>query len=281
MPSQAQWNKLNEYLLQVGVQDDTIAFGVNALERLRNLVPFDQGRVYFLDEEGNVFDEYLLNVSKKVTRAYHEYYAEVGNGWYSATRRAKFEARKLKTAADEGPIAKGMAYSLTPITVVDWSAEPHDTRFFTEYVSQLGLTYSTGFILRDNRGLPRMLACIDRTRPVAFGRDETQLLSIAATHLDNMYRKLFADPPVITSNTIALMAGGAPLTERERQVATLLMQGQSTKAISQLLGISRTTVYKHVSNIHAKLGVSNQVELIARLQESAARGKAQGPTTES
>jgi DNA-binding CsgD family transcriptional regulator len=88
-----------------------------------------------------------------------------------------------------------------------------------------------------------------------------------------MHRKLFVEPPVTLGDTIALMASGIELTERERQLCTMLMRGATPKSISESLGIARRTVYKHISNIHAKLGVSSQTELLAKLSESAARGR--------
>lgn len=281
MPSVAQWSKLNEFLLQVGALDEQIPFCVNALNRLRNVVSFDQGRVYFFDEAGHVFDEYLLNVSKEVTKAYHEYYEDVDDARYSATRRARFEARRVTADGIDQGRKPGSSLRLQRVHAVNWEDEPHDTRFFREYVARIGLTYSTGFTLYDCEHVPRALFCIDHTRPVEFSREELHMLSLAATHLDNMYRKLFATPPASTGDTIALMAGGAPLTERERQIATMLMRGFSAKAISESLHIARTTVYKHVQNIHEKLGVSNQVELLAKLSELAARGKAEVSSTES
>lgn len=280
MPSMVQWGKLNEFLLQVGALDEQVPFCVNALNRLRNIVSFDQGRVYFFDEEGHVFDEYLLNVSKEVTKEYHEYYGGVDDARYSATKRARYEAKRVIAEAHDQGGKPGSSVRLQRVRAVSWEDEPHDTRFYREYVAKIGLTYSTGFSLYDNEHVPRALFCIDRTRPVEFSREELQLLALAASHLDNMFRKLFAMPPASTGDTIALMAGETPLTERERQIATMLMRGFSTKAISQTLHIARTTVYKHVQNIHEKLGVSNQVELLARLSELAARGKTVVPPTE-
>lgn len=281
MPSMAQWQKLNEFLLQVGAEDDQTRFCVNTLMRLKNVVSFDQGRVYFMDEDSHVYDEFLIGVSKKTTKAYHEYYEGISDARYSATKRAKAEANLIIQGDAEDSLAPGMRISLVPIHVMNWADEPHDTRFYREHVAPQGLTYCTGFQLYDDQRRPRALFCIDRTRPVEYSRDEVQLLSLAATHLGNMFRKMFASPPVVSGDTISLMAGGAPLTERERQIATMLMRGYTPKAIAELHGISRTTVYKHVQNIHAKLGVSNQVELVAKLQESAARGKDKRSSTES
>ena len=52
-----------------------------------------------------------------------------------------------------------------------------------------------------------------------------------------------------------------PLTARELDVLSLLIQGTSDKKISQHLNISSTTVSKHVSNMLGKLGLHNRVEL--------------------
>ncbi|HQE70040.1 MAG TPA: helix-turn-helix transcriptional regulator, partial [Atopobiaceae bacterium] len=267
MPSQAQWDKLNEYLLQVGAYDDLIPFCVNALNRLRKVVSFDQGRVYLFDEDGCVFDEHLLGVSKKITKEYHEYYSGVDQNRYSAIKRLRDKARESVISDDEG-IEQGMRVSRQEIKVMDWSREPHDTQFYRDHVSRLGLTYSTGFKLCDSRGRARVLFCIDRTRPVTFTADERATLSLVSTHLDNMCRKMFGNSPSTAGDTIGLMASGIPLTERERQICTMLMRGESPKSISEKLRISRRTVYKHVSNIHAKLGVTSQGELLAKLQES-------------
>lgn len=282
MPSGTQWSKLSEYLLQVGAFDEPVPFCVNALERLGKVVSFDQGRVYLFDGKGNVYDEYLLGVSKKTTRIYHEYYADVDGQRYSAARRAAFEARKLQLAIDKADesVPVGMRVRRQEIIVRDWSEEPHDTKFYREYVSKLGLTFSTGFQLLDHEGATRAVFCLDRTRPVNYNADERAVLSLAASHLDNMYRKLFVEPPAPIGDTIALMASGIELTERERQICTMLMRGVTSKSIGELLGISRRTVYKHVSNIHRKLGVSSQTELLARLSESAVRGRGEVLTTE-
>ena len=55
------------------------------------------------------------------------------------------------------------------------------------------------------------------------------------------------------------------LTEREREVAAQLLQGDSNKEIAATLHISERTVEFHLSNIYQKLGVSSRVELILLL----------------
>jgi NarL family two-component system response regulator LiaR len=56
---------------------------------------------------------------------------------------------------------------------------------------------------------------------------------------------------------------GHDLTEREREVLALLVQGMENQAIAERLVVSAPTVKFHVGNILSKLGVSNRTEAVA------------------
>ena len=53
------------------------------------------------------------------------------------------------------------------------------------------------------------------------------------------------------------------LSERERQIVTLVLQGHSSESIARRLDISPGTVKIHRKNIYRKLGISTQGELFA------------------
>jgi DNA-binding CsgD family transcriptional regulator len=57
--------------------------------------------------------------------------------------------------------------------------------------------------------------------------------------------------------------GASVLTERERDVVHLLLQGNSAKAIARGLNISPETARNHLKRIYPKLGVASQAELFA------------------
>jgi NarL family two-component system response regulator LiaR len=56
---------------------------------------------------------------------------------------------------------------------------------------------------------------------------------------------------------------GLDLTERERAVLALMVEGLNNSQIAGKLGVSPSTIKSHVSNILAKLGVSSRTEAVA------------------
>ena len=60
-------------------------------------------------------------------------------------------------------------------------------------------------------------------------------------------------------------------TEREKEVATLLLQGKSNKQIALLLNISRSTVEFHLKNVYIKLNVNSRTEAVLQLSEDNLR----------
>jgi len=57
----------------------------------------------------------------------------------------------------------------------------------------------------------------------------------------------------------------ATLTSAEREVAELLLEGETNLAISKRRGTSRRTVTNQVASIFRKVGVASRIELAARV----------------
>ena len=64
------------------------------------------------------------------------------------------------------------------------------------------------------------------------------------------------------------MDGINRLTAREREILSLMEQGDSNKIIAYKLGITEPTVKKRCTYIYLKLGVINRVQAVVRVINS-------------
>ena len=75
------------------------------------------------------------------------------------------------------------------------------------------------------------------------------------------FTSLPKEKPLLSRRATASHFGG--LTERERQVATLIAQGKSNREIAEMLVISYRTVETHIANIMFKLGCASRSQVAA------------------
>jgi DNA-binding NarL/FixJ family response regulator len=127
-----------------------------------------------------------------------------------------------------------------------------------EYVFATLKAGAAGFILKDSE--PAFL--LEAIRSVAHGGSVVapsctrRLLAFMAPRLPDLGSQGSA------SN---LMYG---LTDREREVLTLLADGATNAQIAETVGLTETTVKTHVSHILAKTGCRNRVELAVIVQQA-------------
>jgi DNA-binding NarL/FixJ family response regulator len=62
-----------------------------------------------------------------------------------------------------------------------------------------------------------------------------------------------------------IIARLSALSNRERQVTTLVCDGLSNKTIARTLGVSEGTVKIHLHSVYKKLGISGRAALVAAL----------------
>ncbi len=97
------------------------------------------------------------------------------------------------------------------------------------------------------------------------------LKNVSGDELAEAIRSACAGRPTLAPEAIQALiqpatverATGYDLTPREREVLALLVKGLSNSEIAERLSVSHATAKAHVSNILAKLGVSNRAEAIA------------------
>lgn len=80
---------------------------------------------------------------------------------------------------------------------------------------------------------------------------------------EHVFLTMVADLPVNEADNLPKnIKGFNQLTERESEIAALLLKGKTYRMISQELRVSENTVKTHVKNIYAKVGVQSRTELM-------------------
>jgi NarL family two-component system response regulator LiaR len=97
------------------------------------------------------------------------------------------------------------------------------------------------------------------------------LKNISADELANAIRAAHAGRPTLAPEAAQALiqatreppAPGFDLTEREREVLALMVEGLNNPDIAERLIVSRSTVKFHVSNILSKLGAASRTEAVS------------------
>lgn len=124
-----------------------------------------------------------------------------------------------------------------------------------EYVYEALRAGASGFLLKDTE--PEHL--LDAVRVIARG---DALLAPSVTR--RLIREFASRPEIRQAQPKEL----AVLTEREREVMTLVGQGLSNDEIAERLFISPTTAKTHVSRVMMKLGARDRAQLVVLAYET-------------
>lgn len=98
------------------------------------------------------------------------------------------------------------------------------------------------------------------------------LKDVTADELANAIRAAYAGKPTLAPEAAQVLIEatrspaeklGFDITEREKQVLELMVQGLSNNEIAEQLVISRSTAKFHVSSILSKLGAASRTEAVA------------------
>lgn len=249
---QIPWNALHSFLLSCGDKHSPKEFGKEILLRIDQLIPFDQGRFYILDRNGKITYAFCIGVDSQVEQQYYDFYSNVNSVEFSTVASAaKFAAHNYSV---EDCIRK----------LTDFREEDG---FFQDYVKPNRIIYSFGLPLQDTHHSLRGLISLDRTEDIPYTPHEIEIMKVLRPNLDNLHQNFYAfsEPTDISESFQAPQV--EILSKREKQIADLLLQGVTPKNISKILYISPTTVNKHLSNMHSKLGVASRQELLVALMK--------------
>ncbi|MFJ9687303.1 response regulator [Streptomyces bacillaris] len=133
-----------------------------------------------------------------------------------------------------------------------------------DYLTRAVAAGAAGFILKDSG--PRLLA--EAVRAAAAG-DSLVSPSITVRLLRRLRTSASAPGSAAAPGAVsapgaaAVRPGAAHLSPREREVVVLLAEGLTNAEIATALSITVGTVKTHLTNVQAKLGARNRVEIAA------------------
>ncbi|WP_317182204.1 LuxR C-terminal-related transcriptional regulator [Intrasporangium sp.] len=171
------------------------------------------------------------------------------------------------TAGDVGEALTGLA-RLADGVVAAATEDPRARQALRQAVRLLG-----------SARLPLQQAHAQLALAEAVARDDADVALAEARQAAETFASLGASVELGRASALLRSLGGRPapaprggdlLTEREREVLSLVAAGCSNPEIAAHLFVSRKTVAHHVSNVLAKLGVRNRAEAAAwaAIQES-------------
>ena len=245
---QIPWQKMYDFVFACGQVHDAYQFTGTVLNEIGDLVPFDQGLAWCLDECQNVVAQHLRGIKPRWANMYLEYYSQL-----------QTTSRRLDTIVEE-------SFGVPYVTQITWQDEP-ESEFVYNYIIPLGVKCSLTFVLFDLNSQPRAVVALDRMITTRFSDEKVEILRYAVAQLNNLYKNFFTSPNDIpgrrkSDNDLVL---SALLTKREREVVDLMCQGLSPAHVAGNLHISTSTAYKHIAHIYKKLNVSSQQELLVRV----------------
>lgn len=128
-----------------------------------------------------------------------------------------------------------------------------------EYIVEGLSNGASGFLLKDMPG-DKLIATI---RDAAIG--QIMLPAVIAAKLAARLSH-FSSQAQHTIHTERLKQQGVELSEREKEIAALMLQGMNNRQIAKTLYISEGTVKNYVSMIYAKIGTNERSKAIVYLK---------------
>ena len=146
------------------------------------------------------------------------------------------------------------------------------SEYFSGYYSHLDVGDEIGLLIGSSPQSCAHVALTRRRGCLRFTRRDCEWLGAAAPVARDAIRRMATVSVVPDENTTAFhdslrrsfqSFGSSVLSEREQEVAHLLLRGNCAKAVARILEISPDTARNHSKRIYRKLSVTSQSELLA------------------
>lgn len=148
------------------------------------------------------------------------------------------------------------------------------SEYYRTYYVETRLAEEIGFFIPVEEGATVVLSLMRAQATGPFRAGDIDLLRKAEPLVSAMVKRVWRNLArrfalAAPSPQPASEAGSRPmLTEREKAIIELVLQGHSSESIGLTLGIATGTVKVHRRNIYRKLGIASQTQLMSHYLDS-------------
>ena len=244
--SEGQTEQIYRFLLRCGAWRTVTELCIQFVNDIRDLVPYDQARILFLDKSGKICGSKLFGVNVRQWKDFLYYYEN------NMVFDRHFLKEPMHLSQEEKVTARNYWYGAENV-------EPGSI-FLEDYVHALHLCHSLGIGFADQDNCIRSIITLDRLQDTHYSYHEIELVKKIHPIIENYHIDLLIGAENVSAPLQSFKKEHF-LTERETEITELLLDGLTPALIAQRLNISINTVYRHVANIYQKCHISNRQEL--------------------
>lgn len=134
------------------------------------------------------------------------------------------------------------------------------TEFYRDFLEPQGIPYGCGIILIKDGELTGVVSLFRSEEWGDFTCKELFILDLFKAHLTKIVDQCLSVG--VNHRTAYIGPEEKPLTQREKEITALIIEGYSNEEIADKLCITVSTTKKHVYNIFNKYNVKNRMNLI-------------------
>lgn len=249
--SDSEWLCLNDLVLSINSIENDREFRSVVLKKIRFLIPYESAAFMLTDLSKNL----VSTPEEWRTSAFLDPIGiDIPDGVLEKYTREYWQQDLIATRA-----------GINQSTVLRESdlllPEDLTSRYVTNYLQG---RYVVNISFFNSEGFLGSLNLNRRKNQTDFSDREVQILELIEPHITNRLSKWRVKADHSSSEMV--FANDYGISARESDVARCVMKGLDNASIAQELGISLSTVKKHLENLFRKTGVSSRTELMALLQ---------------
>lgn len=249
--SEHDWHIINSILLEIYSLDNIKDIATQFLSLIRAIIPYSRAYFILFNEDQSIDRDKssFYNVTEENINRYINYFYNIDYVSYI------FNFTQSITFKDTDIIEDNLR---------------EKTEFYQGFLLPQNIPYGGGILfVKENK----LLGLLNLFRSKELGditQRELSILEILKDHLNNILSSTRLNSKTNDGRKSLKSTDFEKynLSNREKQILKLLIEGSSNSDIGRMLCISISTVKKHVYNIFTKIGVNSRMQLIRFIENN-------------